>query len=592
MGSEGILKIKNILLIFLLIIFSGGYSLYSQEDEDAVKFADRLMCFSNYKQAVHYYNLAIESNPAIRKIRVRQGYAYFQLKEYDDAVRVLKEEISLFPDDCEAYILLGYIYFKRDKFEDAMEVCGAYETKFRRYLHEEAYNKGFRFSLQVKDVRLDRILADIRNENQNISLPNFILGLYHKSKGNFSESAAHINLAQRWGHRPVDCYLQLIDIELIRSNWKDALKKTQEALRIKGPQAEFYFMMGYIYQQLKEIENAISCFEKALEIKPFLVEAMRNLSILYYNQQEFKKASDLFERFLRINLHDVYDKYDFKYSLAKLELTKNLVDKMELEYIYPLESEVHFSSKAINEAALALVRNGRLKEAIGLMKNFLKIDDTSPEINYNLGQLYNIYNKIDKALEYAYRAVELDRDFKDAYDLIGNIYFKIHDYERSIQAYREVLLINSRDAMGYYNLGCVFYAAKSFDEAEDCWEKAIKYERGIKSVKDRDKISEDELSVSLVVLEKPIAFRAYKSLGGLYLERNYPEKALEAFKKAIELESNDPEPYYEAGKIYQAKSAQDKEYMAKAISYLEKYLFLGGKKEEEVKDLLKRIKEK
>jgi tetratricopeptide (TPR) repeat protein len=333
-------------------------------------------------------------------------------------------------------------------------------------------------------------------------------------------------------------------------------------------------------------------FEKALEMKPYLVEAMKNLSALCYNHQEFDKASRMFERFLRITLYDVYEKYDLNYSLKNLKLSKKLVDDMDPEYVYVLKNDIQSSSKIINEAALSLVKIGRFKEATGLLRNFLQLEDTSPELNYNLGQLYNISNKLDKALKYALRAVELKWDFKDAYDLIGNIYFKIHDYQKSIQSYKEVIALNSEDAMGYYNLGCVHHAAQDFDEAENCWKSAIKHEKGKKRIKDRDKISEDELSVSLIVFDRPISFRAHKSLGRLYLDRNSPDMALNEFEKAVELEPGDPEPYYELGKIYKAKSEEEEKYIEKAIFNYEKYLYFGGKKEEEVKKLLKTLKKK
>ncbi|NIO49752.1 MAG: tetratricopeptide repeat protein [Candidatus Aminicenantes bacterium] len=583
---------KKILLVLLVIFFYGSYILYSQSAEDAIKTADRLMYLLNYTDAVRYYNQALENNLNIRGARVNLGYAYLRLKKQDEAIRILKEELALFPDNHEAYILLGYIYFKQDKFEEAKEVCEAYDKEFKTYLREKAYRMGFTVPLQVIDIRLPHILAEIKKENPNIGLPNFVLGLYHKNKLSFSKAENHFKLAHKWGHNPIECYLQLINIELIQKKWKDALNKTQEALRMKGPEPEFYFIMGYIYCQLEETENAISCYEQALEMKPYLIETMRNLSILYYDHQELEKASLLFEKYLRIKSYELYEKYDLKYSLSDLELSKDLIDQMDVEYIFPLKNGGEDSSKIINYRALSLVRSGRLKEAVQLLWDYLKIDDRSAKLNYNLGQLYNIFNKLDKALKYALRAVELDLNFKDAYDLIGNIYFKMRDYERSVVAYKEVIMIRPKDAMGYYNLGCVYHAAENFDEAENCWRNAIKYEKGIKKIKDRDKISEDELSVSLVVLKKPVSFRAHKSLGRLYLERNRPDKALDDFQRAIELEPSDPELYYELGKIYQAKSEHDKKYIEKAIYYYEKYIYFGKDKEQEVKELLKKLKKK
>lgn len=583
---------KKISLVLFFIFLSGWNHLYPQTGKDPIKIADNLMYLMNYEGAILHYYKAIENNPAIKGVRLSLGYAYLQLTNYDEAIKILKEEIDLFPESYEAYILLGYVYFKQSKFEDSVKVCKAYEKRFQSYIREKAFRKGFRFSLQVRDTRLNGILKEMRMENPNIGLPNFILGLDQKRKGKLSEAKYHFRLAHKWGHNPIDCYLQQIDLVLIQKEWRNALKESEEVLRMKGPHAEICFIMGYIYYQLKDMENALSCFEKALEMKPYLIDAMRNLSIIYFHQQEFEKSSQLFERFLRITLYDVYEKYDFKYSLKNAELNKDLIDKMELKYIHPLSHNIPFSFKKINETALSLVKSGLLKKAIEFLGNCLEIDDTSPETNYNLGQLYNISNKLDKALEYALRAVELKPDFKDAHDLIGNIYFKTNDYERSIQSYKNVILINPKDAMGYYNLGCVYYAKKDYAEAESYWKTSIQFEKREKRTRERSEISEDELSISLVVIKRPISFRAHKSLANLYLEKNLPDKALLHFETAIELEPSDPEPYYEVGKIFQAQSEVDEKCIEKAIFYYEKYLYLGGPKEEEVNKLIKTLRKK
>ncbi len=81
-------------------------------------------------------------------------------------------------------------------------------------------------------------------------------------------------------------------------------------------------------------------------------------------------------------------------------------------------------------------------------------------------------------------------------------------------------------------------------------------------------------------------------MGRLYIEKGLPDLALKEYENAIELEASDPEPYYELGKLYQARSLQDKKYIKEAISHYERYLYLGGEKEKEVKEALKSLKKK
>ncbi len=78
----------------------------------------------------------------------------------------------------------------------------------------------------------------------------------------------------------------------------------------------------------------------------------------------------------------------------------------------------------------------------------------------------------------------------------------------------------------------------------------------------------------------------HKSLGRMYLQQGFKEKALEEFLKAIELEPWVFELYFEVGKIYSEKGEKKK-----AISYLEKYFIFGGS-EEAARELLESLKKK
>jgi hypothetical protein len=71
--------------------------------------------------------------------------------------------------------------------------------------------------------------------------------------------------------------------------------------------------------------------------------------------------------------------------------------------------------------------------------------------------------------------------------------------------------------MGYYNLRCTYWAIDDKKNAEIEWKDAIKYEEEMKRVEKSDEVSEDQLDVSLIVLYRPVAFQAHKSLGRLYL---------------------------------------------------------------------------
>ena len=552
------------------------------------------MDFTEYEQAIGYFAQALSADPNQKDVRANQGFAYFMLGKYDDALSILKEELALFPDSLDASILLGYIYFSQEKYEEAAKLCQDYDDLLEKALREEA--KKEKLDLRSNKVRdefeenCEYFLDKIRKKNPNLGLPYFILGFHHKKSGNFDEAKENFNEAIKKGYSSVECKAQLIDIELAQENWRGGLAKSQDALQTEESKSEFYFLMGYAYYHLGEIERAVYYFDNAFKLRPH--EVAKNLGKIYFNQNEFEKATSMLKKVLKIIPFDyeakfLLDRSSREKSAQKKEdkprITKNIVDIIDLEYKYVFKSDINHIISVMNENALSLLRSGHLSKAIGLIRIFLEIHDLSPVLNYNLANFYRMNNDLGKAMKYAWRATELKKNFKDAYDLVGNIFFRLEDYENAIVAYQKVIDIGPKDAVGYYNLGCVYSAIEDLDNAEDSWKNAISSEK-VRTVK-KEKALEDELTRTVTVFKASVSAKAHDGLGRLYLQRNQSEKALEHFEKAVEIEPGKPELYYEIGKIY-----LNQKNTKKAIYSFERYLYLGGKEEKKVKEILESIK--
>jgi len=72
----------------------------------------------------------------------------------------------------------------------------------------------------------------------------------------------------------------------------------------------------------------------------------------------------------------------------------------------------------------------------------------------------------------------------------------------------------------------------------------------------------------------------------LYLEQDLVKKAAEQCEKAIKLKPRDPRTYFILAKI-----SFHRNEIKKAKLYLEKFLYLGGKENEEVKKFIESLKE-
>jgi tetratricopeptide (TPR) repeat protein len=267
------------------------------------------------------------------------------------------------------------------------------------------------------------------------------------------------------------------------------------------------------------------------------------------------------------------------------ELTKETVDDIEIKYVHVFHTKPDSCSEIVNDYSLQLLKNGQLAHASSWLDNFLQIYDGSASLNYNLAQLYNAQEVLGKALKHAWKAAEIETKYRDAYDLIGNIFFKLQDFESSLQAYQQVIKMDTKDALAYYNIGLVYNAMKKVDMAEQNFKEAIKRDKGAKKPDVKKGTTSEDLAYSMTVRATPVTFDSHKSLGEIYFGKKMLAESLEEYKQAIEWVPNDPESYFWIGKLsYELGNRRD------ALSNLERCVYLGGYKEREAKAMIEELK--
>ncbi len=582
-----------------------------------------------YTQALQHFERAISEDPNKEDIRVSMALTYIRMKRQDDALRVLQEERFLFPNSLNARVVLAYVYFLQDKKDDAIEICEDFnnlfleeirkETKIKKkdlealakekeekdkltlfvpldYMVARAYGreKPLKPEKEKDKEKVEKAIEKMLEKNPNLGIPYFVLGAIQKTSVDFEKASQSFNMALAAGYDPVCCYSQFIDLEFQKADWLSGFMTVRRVLGEVGSRAQFYMLKGYAHNQLTETDDAINSYVDALRRKPYIIEIRKNLARIYLSKNQFEKATALLQEVVRMDPIDFDAKYLLEQALKKRhwtkvgtppELTKKFVDKIEIKYVHVFHTKPDSCSEIVNDYSLQLLKNGQLAHASSWLANFLEIYDESASLNYNLAQLYNAQEVLGKALKYAWRAAEIETKYRDAYDLIGNIFYKLQDFESSLRAYQQVIKIDSKDALAYYNIGLVYHATKNVDLAEENFKIAIKRDKGAKKPKVRKGSSSEDLDYSLTIRATPVTFDSHKSLGEIYVGKKMLDEGLEEYKQAIEWVPNDPESYYWIGKL-----SYDLGNKREAITNLERCVYLGGYKEREAKALLEELK--
>jgi len=154
----------------------------------------------------------------------------------------------------------------------------------------------------------------------------------------------------------------------------------------------------------------------------------------------------------------------------------------------------------------------------------------------------------EMAVEKLNSAVRINKRFSPAYSLLGDIYQKMEDYEKSAASYEKATELNNWSFKDYFKLGEVYQVMKKFSQAAEAYAKACELgpdnpQAYINAAKCCYEIK--DFNNVLVYGERaekldPNASEVQQMLGDVYESRKNHERAVALYKKALETDSNNP----------------------------------------------------
>ncbi len=228
----------------------------------------------------------------------------------------------------------------------------------------------------------------------------------------------------------------------------------------------------------------------------------------------------------------------------------------------------------VNAGSMELIKAGKFDAAAGFLEKFVALYGQSPTLDYNLAQMYNHQEAKAACLRHAWRAIELQPNNRDAWDLAANALFKLRNFETAVLFYRKAAELDPRDPVALYNLGCALHETGNLDKAEAIWRDAISleaYPSGVKQGAEVPPSKRSTLDVRIQVRVDPISSPACMNLAKLYIETGRIEAAIECLREAIKFVPRNAEAHLELGKLLAARDEGD----AAAVCF-QKYMELGG----------------
>ena len=335
------------------------------------------------------------------------------------------------------------------------------------------------------------------------------------------------------------------DLKLLNSRYLFKIDEVSKGINVldevieENPECgEGYFLRAGGYLRKGEIEKALKDFQKTLEIAPESLGAISGIANCYYslgNMEEAKKY------YYKLSLTYEYDK-----------VTRNRLKSVNSYLIKELENESVASFSLAND----YFQNEKYEDAIRICKELEENHEEDKKKLYTLmAYAYYYLGKLDKALNYFHKALEIDEKNGEALGGKASVLQDIHKREEALSFYNKAIENNYALDTMYNNKASLLCEMERYEEALECCNKSLEINCGMAhAYKNKGKIlcemgnyeeafqcCEEALNISPTMA----AAYAVKAEINNRIARN--EEALRVCKSAIEQGIEDDNLYY--GKI-------------------------------------------
>ena len=461
------------------------------------------MSQGNYSMAILEFQDALELDPEATTIIVSMAECYWKLGKAKKSELLLFNALNLDPEDYEAREMLANQYIYQNKHDKAIEQY--------RVLAENADEGDTKYL-----IALAKLVLSQNDINESISL---FIKAYEKDKSRIDilEEAANLSLRSRQLEKARNLYKQLIDIDMNNSyylstyidlivmsgDYENGITALESLIDIEGETTERLSQLGILYYKIDNIVKAKPLFNKLVNMNHFDATIMHFLSNIYIEESIFDSARIIANQIIyhhpsdprgyldaalaELNkenpigaikvLEPVNKKFNSEFSIQYLlgssyqqlkEYDKATVVLRQSLKIYP-ESRGARHTLAIASDALSY-----WTESDSLYEGLIKSDENDVQALNNYS--YSLVERniqLNKALNMAKKAIDLEPKNAAYLDTIGWIYYKMDNIEKALSFIRKSIELDNDNAVVLEDLGDVLIANNQIEEAILFYLKAL-----------------------------------------------------------------------------------------------------------------------
>jgi tetratricopeptide (TPR) repeat protein len=258
-----------------------------------------------------------------------------------------------------------------------------------------------------------------------------------------------------------EVWYQLALVRCEQHKTTTAINALMQALALQPQHAHCHYLMGGVFKQLGQAQQAQSAYLKALRCQADHPQASADLGLLWQEQGRFEAAETSYS--LAVSLSPRNPVLAYNHALVLQQLQR--LDEAEASYRRALALRPDFEEAWSNLGAL-LVSMGRAKEAEQLLQALIQSHPRQPSAHINLGNVWQDQGRLKDA-EAAFRqALQLDPEAATARFNLGNLLVRTgRPQEAELEFRRAMRQAPVGDPLMAWNLSLLLLSLGRYDEA-------------------------------------------------------------------------------------------------------------------------------
>jgi len=453
------------------------------------------------------------------------GKLYGERKQNSRAEYHLRKALEINPEDEKIIEELSAFLMQQERFDEAQLIIAGFslhDTLPQTYFHEAklASKKGFLDdAIKLYDLAIEKSGANYPKAALNQAV------LYKQMKQTDKAIASYkAAIAMKEDYATAYYNLALLYNEI--GNKHKTIESYQKAIEYDPNSSKSWYNLASIFEEQEKYTNAVGAYQKAIKADPKYLKALSALGVLYSKLNQYDKAIETYG--VLVSYYPNYAR-GF-YNMAVAYNKSQQIDKAIEAYAKVIAIDPQ-NIKAKKNVGVLYARQGNIDMAIKIFEDAVDEDLQNPELRLNLGIQYEKAEMFSQAAYQYTKSIQLDKDYKKAYDRLSGLYRKTNDLANS-SIVRYKWLKQYPDGGKLYSVGKKLLKQGEFDYALSALELA----------------GENGADAN---------WTTYWT-GMVYMKMSKYDVAIERFEEVIEKDPKHKFAFYRLGQTYELQGVNDK----------------------------------